>query len=95
MNNSEIMRRPHWAIISNVSVYHEGDERSRTHPGHGYPAHTTTHMEYTPYATEEEALEAIRRKQGHDRFTVIKAAPYRVETDIKLSPPPNLTHPHR
>ena len=85
MTNAEIMRRQHWAIISNVSVYHEGDERSRTHPGHGYPAHTTTHTEYTPYATEEEALEAIRRKRDHERFTVIKAFPLRVETDIKIT----------
>ena len=35
---------PHYAalVFDSTSVYHEGDERSRTHPGHGYPAHTET-----------------------------------------------------
>lgn len=27
-----------WIIITTDSVYIPGDERSRTHPGHGYPA---------------------------------------------------------
>lgn len=33
---------PHYAVIvyKTRSIYHEGDERSRTNPGHGYPAHT-------------------------------------------------------
>ena len=26
-----------WMIITTESVYTPGDERSRTHPGHGYP----------------------------------------------------------
>jgi len=30
-------------IIEQVSVYIPGDERSRTHPGHGYPATTETY----------------------------------------------------
>jgi hypothetical protein len=34
----------HYSVIiykTNL-VYHEGDERSRTHPGHGYSAYTET-----------------------------------------------------
>lgn len=27
-------------IITTRSVYHEGDERSKTNPGHGYPAYS-------------------------------------------------------
>jgi len=27
-------------VYKTHSVYHEGDERSRTNPGHGYPAYT-------------------------------------------------------
>lgn len=29
---------PHFAILTFGSVHTAGDERSRTHPGHGYPA---------------------------------------------------------
>lgn len=34
----------HYAIMtfSTRSIHHEGDERSRTHPGHGYPEYTET-----------------------------------------------------
>lgn len=84
MSDSEIMAGPHWAIVSNVSVHHEGDQRSRDAPGHGYPAHTTTHMGYTPYATKEECLEAIRRKGSHEKFTVIQAVVAKVETELKI-----------
>ena len=34
----------HYVVIvyKTTSVHHEGDERSRTHPGHGYPEYTET-----------------------------------------------------
>lgn len=32
-----------------------GDERSRTHPGHGYPAHDETVKTVTMYVTTEES----------------------------------------
>lgn len=48
----------HYAIIvfDQRHIHHEGDERSRTHPGHGYPEHTETvnNFEYLAfdYTTE-------------------------------------------
>lgn len=41
---SKVPNEKHWVIMmyKTESVYVEGDERSRTHPGHGYPAHTET-----------------------------------------------------
>jgi len=30
----------HWAILEDSSIHIPGDERSRTNPGHGYPAST-------------------------------------------------------
>jgi hypothetical protein len=84
MDKSNIMSKPHWALITSVSVYHEGDERSRTNPGHGYPAHTTQHDEYTPFATEAELLNAMNRKI-YNNFQIIKAEPLeiQVKTTIK------------
>lgn len=29
-----------WLIVTSDTIHHEGDERSRTHPGHGYPAYS-------------------------------------------------------
>lgn len=53
----------HYAILvyKHESVYHEGDERSRTNPGHGYPAHTETFDAFEHYVTQykNEWLAAI------------------------------------
>lgn len=35
---SKIPNKKHWAIFRSTSVSIPGDERSRTSPGHGYPA---------------------------------------------------------
>lgn len=83
MTDEEIMSKPHWAIISNTTIHHEGDERSRTNPGHGYPAHSTTIMEYTPYATEEALLAAVLRRDRFVKLTLIRAMP--VKTELKIS----------
>ena len=78
------MSKPHWALITSVSVHHEGDERSRTNPGHGYPAHSTQHSEYIPFATEAELLDAINRIR-YSNYQIIKAEPLeiQVKTTIK------------
>ena len=43
-NKSNFPKGVHFAalIFKTEFIYHEGDERSRTHPGHGYPAYTET-----------------------------------------------------
>ena len=82
-NPEEIMMNPHWAIVSNVGTYHEGDQRSRDAPGHGYAAHTSYSLEYTPYETEIEAIDALKRK-GASPFKVIYATPLTVQTETTL-----------
>lgn len=84
MTDAEIMARTYWAIIKNVTTYHDGDERSRTNPGHGYPAHTTTAMVYKPYETEVEVLDALERKSKHENWMVIQAAPMVIKTTTQL-----------
>lgn len=43
---SELPTEPYFAVIKFGSIYIEGDERSRTNPGHGYPGHSQTTIEY-------------------------------------------------
>ncbi len=47
---SEVPKGAHYAILvfKTSSIHHEGDERSRQCPGHGYPAYTET-VENTEY----------------------------------------------
>jgi len=50
----------HWVIVRTDGVYIPGDERSRTNPGHGYPAETKNFLSYQVYFTQEKLLEAIK-----------------------------------
>jgi hypothetical protein len=64
-------------VFETTSIHHEGDERSRTCPGHGYPAYTEEihTIKYIPFANHE-ALEkwvtAAEQKPeyGYDRKPV-------------------------
>ncbi len=51
---SDIPTGPHFAVLvyATTQIHHEGDERSRTHPGHGYPAYTETVDAFEHYTTE-------------------------------------------
>jgi hypothetical protein len=58
---SEIPRDGHWAIIQTTSVNIPGDERSRTNPGHGYPASTETFITYRPFKAKAEWEKEVER----------------------------------
>jgi len=51
---SDIPAGEHWAIITSRSVSIPGDERSRTAPGHGYPAHSEHFVQYVSYTNQAE-----------------------------------------
>ena len=78
---------PHWAILKFTTVSIPGDERSRTNPGHGYPAHTQSVVRYEAYLTESAWLEAIKvLEAGHYSYTSYKAMkviPHTVTREIK------------
>lgn len=57
-----------YIIIENVSVYIPGDERSRTAPGHGYPAHTDTYQKVSWYY-EELPWKAAVERLAHGRVS--------------------------
>jgi len=54
---ADIPEGPHFAVhvYKSNSVHVPGDERSRTHPGHGYPAHTATNETFEHWVTTDEA----------------------------------------
>ncbi len=49
-------------FVEDVYIHHEGDERSRTHPGHGYPAYTEEQTAIEQIVTLDKAAweETIR-----------------------------------
>ncbi len=53
-NVADVPKVEHWAIMRGSTVHIPGDERSRTNPGHGYPAENKPVMEYEVYLTTDK-----------------------------------------
>lgn len=86
---------PHYAalVFTTQHIHHEGDERSRTNPGHGYPAHTETinSIDYIILGDSAGAEAWIKETEGKDyrysdkpKYKVIQANPCNVQTSIQV-----------
>ncbi len=71
------------AVIYEEYIHHEGDERSRTHPGHGYPAYTETVRTFKEFNNEDDLKKWIKRNENKS-FQVIKYEELKVTTEIKI-----------
>lgn len=89
----------HFAVIifGTGSVDVPGDERSRTCPGHGYPAYTQTYNDYHYFVTTDQAvlekcvesLEAdqpFRTKKPYVFFTVSAKGSVTKKVQFEFSP---------
>ena len=93
---TEIPTTPHLAILvfKTSNIYHEGDERSRTCPGHGYPAYTETiyTVDYIPFADEKGvndwivARELNKKPYGdNEPYQVIRSTPLVAELKASVT----------
>jgi len=73
-----------YAVIRKVSHHIPGDERSRTHPGHGYPAHTVTETVIQTFESKEEWEAWIIREEGRSRREEYTPIVYR-EASVKTT----------
>lgn len=60
---SDMPKVSHWAIITYESQHIPGDERSQTHPGHGYGPSTNYYVSYKAYLDEETWKAAVIEHQ--------------------------------
>jgi len=83
-----------WVIVKNQSVHFEGDERSRTAPGHGYPAHTNQYAVVYQVFTDEESFKSELARYVKDQqfggFSArgFKFTPYVTKTTIEVGVQP-------
>ena len=68
-----------------------GDERSRMHPGHGYPEHTEEYVELVPFENEAAMTAWIQRATtgySKPRFKLIqyKELNYETQVTVKIKP---------
>jgi hypothetical protein len=54
----------HFAILTFSTITIPGDERSRTHPGHGYPEHTVPSIECEVFESREGWESEVKRQAG-------------------------------
>lgn len=80
----------HYAILYFGSIHIPGDERSRQAPGHGYPEHTETKIDYVVFPTREawEAEIKLQMSGGlykRDNWKAIKVTSARITTQVTLN----------
>ena len=87
-SQSDIPKEDHFAILTTQTVHIPGDERSRTNPGHGYPASTESFINYVAYLDEEEWKRDIESmlnpKYARDEFTAIKVSVAKIEAKLMV-----------
>lgn len=70
----------HFAAIVFSTVHIPADERSRTNPGHGYPAESRPVSEYIAFSSPEEMQTWVNRNHTSNNFTIIEAFPKAIVT---------------
>lgn len=76
-----VTTRDKYAVIVKESIYIPGDERSRTNPGHGYPAHTETYEKIHVF-DDADALKDWVRRNERASFKAIKFQELSVSTEV-------------
>jgi hypothetical protein len=80
-----------FAVVYTETIHVEGDERSRTHPGHGYPAHTIEHQVFKEFKDENEFRAWIEDEMRPGRFgqprkfRAFRCTPVAVTTEVKIN----------
>jgi len=87
---SDIPKEPHYVIVKIGSVYIPGDERSRTHPGHGYGERTEHYPEMRVTTNkahwEKEIAEEIEQDPKQQNFIAYFVPGIaEVKTEVKVS----------
>jgi len=74
-----------YAVITSKSIHHEGDERSSTNPGNGYPAYTEEVTTLLEFDSEESLKHWIKGQPAYKTFRAIKYLPLKIATEIVVS----------
>jgi hypothetical protein len=88
--HDKMPKNPHWAIITFESMWIEGDERSRTNPGHGYPGHSENYVSYRAFTDEaewkREVAELAAPKYGSPKpYMAAYVTPAKVATVVNVT----------
>lgn len=79
-----------FAVVYKETIHVEGDERSRTHPGHGYPAHDIEHQVFKEFKDEDDFRKWVesemKPRYGSPRkFRAFRCSPIAISTEVKIN----------
>lgn len=77
-------REPLFITVSKRTIRHEGDQRSRDFPGHGYGAHSEEVDVVTEYFSEETLREDLLEKELAF-YRIYKVTPVKVSKSVTVS----------
>ena len=80
----QVPNGPHFGVLVFTSIHHEGDERSRTHPGHGYPAYSEPVVKYLAFTTQGELETWLRVNESRESCQAIQVNPLTVERTVSV-----------
>lgn len=76
-----------YAVVYETYYEVEGDERPRTHPGHGYPAHAVRYDKMEQFSTEGGLLAWLKHNNSSyapKKVKVYKLTELAVTTEVKI-----------
>lgn len=77
-----------YLLVTKRTIHHEGDERSRTHPGHGYPAYSEDVDQIQKFEETADGvtkLEAvIKRFNKYETYELYRAEKCSVTTKVLI-----------
>lgn len=80
---------PFYAVTYEVRHTVPGDERSRTHPGHGYPEHTVSTQALQTFDSIDQLKEWVLKEHaksyGRVKYTALMCTPLSVGVETIVS----------
>ena len=72
--------------MTQKTIHIPGDERSRTNPGHGYPAHTQTYDCVEVFEDEDKLKDTIKRlTERKEKYTLYRGEEVNVTAGIVVN----------
>jgi hypothetical protein len=85
---SQIPTGPHYAALVFESISIPGDQRSIDCPGHGYPTHTESVVQYIVFASRTEMESWVNREETSiyrkDNYCIVDVKPMSVKLTAKV-----------
>ncbi len=83
---SDLPETDHYAIITFSTRHVPGDERSRTNPGHGYPAHSVGESSYLAYGDKEAwKADIAEMERSGNPYVAAEVRPVKVKMQTSVT----------